>query len=107
MLAWKSLPGSAIQHSGMVRFQPTASGGTYLDIKKSYNPLVGGPGHSLATLLGADLKHLLDDDLVRFKSLIEEGKTRVHGEAVARDEVAAVPDTRATGPVPTGLTLAL
>ncbi len=91
VLAWKTLPGSPIQHAGIVHFMPNGHGGTTVDIKMSYNPVIGGVGHSMATLLGANPKHMLDLDLVRFKSLIEEGKTTAHHEKVRLEEVAHEP----------------
>lgn len=88
LLAWKSLPGALVEHEGTARFERTAANGTRLDLKLSYNPPAGALGHVVAALFGIDPKHVLDDDLVRFKSLIELGKTRgAHGERVTRDEL--------------------
>jgi YHS domain-containing protein len=42
----------------------------------------------VAALLGQDPKRALDDDLVRLKSLLEEGRTRAHGQRVTRDDLA-------------------
>jgi len=53
----------------------------------SYNPPGGALGHGLATLLGSDPKRAMDEDLVRFKSLLEAGRTRAHGERVTREEL--------------------
>ncbi|MBI3951096.1 MAG: SRPBCC family protein [Acidobacteria bacterium] len=72
LLAWKSVPGSVIQHAGIVRFDPD-NGGTRLDIKMSYNPPAGAVGHSLATLFGSDPKSMMDEDLMRMKTMIETG----------------------------------
>jgi hypothetical protein len=30
----------------------------------------------------------MDDDLARFKTLLEEGRTRVHGQQIAREELS-------------------
>jgi uncharacterized membrane protein len=102
VVAWKTLPGSPIQHAGIVHFMRNGQGGTTVDIKMSYNPVIGGLGHSIATLLGADPKHVLDDDLVRFKSLIEEGKTTAHHEKETLEEVATEPTERASAPAARG-----
>jgi uncharacterized membrane protein len=40
----------------------------------SYNPPAGAIGLSLAALFGSDPKALMDDDLVRMKTMIETGK---------------------------------
>ncbi len=89
-LAWRTLPGSIVQHAGVARFEATDQGGTRLDIKMSYNPGMGILGHVAASLLGMDPKRVLDEDLARFKSLLENGKTTAHGETVTLDELAEV-----------------
>jgi uncharacterized membrane protein len=89
-LAWHALPGSIVQHAGVAQFAPTVSGGTRLDIRVSYNPGFGILGHLAARLFGVDAKHILDTDLVQFKSLLEHGKTTAHGEAVTMDELAQI-----------------
>jgi hypothetical protein len=45
----------------------------------TYNPPAGLLGHGVAALLGADPKRALDDDLLRFKSLLEHGRTTTDG----------------------------
>jgi uncharacterized membrane protein len=70
---WESVPGSVIEQSGVVRFQPNESGGTRVDIKFSYNPPAGAVGHAVAALFGADPKSEMDADLMRMKSFIETG----------------------------------
>jgi uncharacterized membrane protein len=94
LIAWKTVPGSPFASSGVVRFQQNSDGSTRLDIKMCYNPPAGALGHAVAALFGADPKHAMDDDLVRFKSLIEYGKATAHGHTVRRDElVGASPET--------------
>ncbi|HWO41351.1 MAG TPA: SRPBCC family protein [Candidatus Eisenbacteria bacterium] len=73
VVAWKTVPGSPIQHAGIVRFQPNPDGSTRLDIRMTYNPVAGGLGHLVATLFGADPKSEMDADLMRMKSMIETG----------------------------------
>ncbi len=41
----------------------------------------------VASLFGADPKHAMDQDLVRFQSLLEQGKTTAHGEEVRRTDL--------------------
>ncbi|MFN3326629.1 MAG: SRPBCC family protein [Bryobacteraceae bacterium] len=87
LLAWRSLPGSTVETAGVVRFEPTPSGGTRISIRMSYSPPAGALGHVVASLFGADPKKEIDEDLVRLKSLLEDGKTTAHGETVTREEV--------------------
>ena len=86
-LAWRSVPGSLIDTSGVVRFDEDPAGGTRLLIRMSYCPPAGMFGHAVASLFGADPKSEINDDMVRLKSLIEIGKTRAHGVRVTREEV--------------------
>jgi uncharacterized membrane protein len=74
VIAWKSAPGAAIRQAGRVRFAPNADGSTRIDIKMTYNPPAGALGHGLATMLGANPKRQMDDDLARLKTLIETGQ---------------------------------
>ncbi len=80
VIAWRTLPGAAVAHEGMVRFDPT-DGGTRVTVRLSYNPPGGAVSGGLASLVGADPARALDDDLIRVKSLLEEG-TSAHGERI-------------------------
>jgi len=74
-LAWRTEPGSIVQHTGSVRFQPNPDGSTTVNIRLAYNPGMGGVGHAVASLFGADPKSEMDADLVRMKTFIETGKS--------------------------------
>ncbi|MEW5852994.1 MAG: SRPBCC family protein [Myxococcota bacterium] len=87
VLAWKSVPGAAIPNAGIIHFTP-ANGGTQLDIRFSYSPPVGALGHVVAAVLGVDPKKRMDDDLLRFKSLVEAGKASGHERLVRKEDVA-------------------
>ena len=71
-LAWRSEPGAEIPQSGSIQFEPHR-GGTHVTVRMSYTPPAGVIGHGLATLLGADPKAQMDDDLARMKAFIERG----------------------------------
>lgn len=87
LLAWRSVPGSVIGNAGVVHFQTNPDGSTRVDVQMSYNPPLGALGHAVASLLGFDPKHAMDEDFVRLKSLLEYGKTTAHGETVTREEI--------------------
>lgn len=84
-LGWETAPESAIQHTGIVRFEPNADGSTRLDVRMSYNPVAGALGHAVAALFGADPKNEMDQDLARIKTMIETG-TPPHDAARKKDE---------------------
>lgn len=77
VVAWRSLPGEAIESEGIVRIEEDPEG-TRVHIRLWYAP----PAGSVATLFSADPEHAMDEDLARFRTLIEEGKTTVHADEV-------------------------
>ncbi len=89
-LAWRTIrgssPGSSIRHEGRVRVRPDRRGGTELRVDLVYTPPAGALGHGLARLFGADPKKQMDDDLLRFKSLVEKGRATGR-RTVSREEV--------------------
>jgi uncharacterized membrane protein len=89
LLAWRSLPGELIGNAGIIRFEPVSDDVTRMHIHLAYNPPGGIIGHAIASLFGKDPQHALDDDLVRFKSLLEQGKATAHGHQVRIEEIAA------------------
>lgn len=101
VIAWRTVRNSPVRHAGSMRFEPFNQG-TRLDIRLSYVPPAGALGHALASLLGADPKHQLDEAMVRLKTFIETGKAprdaarrgAMPGEPVA----AAVPTLTAVAP---------
>lgn len=74
VIAWKSLPGSAVASAGIVKFLENADGSTHVDVQMSYNPPAGAVGHAVATVFGSDPKTQMDADLMRMKTLLETGQ---------------------------------
>jgi uncharacterized membrane protein len=71
LVSWRTEPGSTVQHAGSAQFEPFDHG-TRVTVRMSYNA-GGAIGHALATLLGANPKQQLDDDLARMKMFVEQG----------------------------------
>jgi uncharacterized membrane protein len=94
LLAWKSQEGQSVESAGTVRFMPNPQGGTRVTVRMSYNPPAGVIGHAVASLFGTDPKKAMDDDLLRFKSLLETGKTTAEGRQVSQQEVMGRQPTR-------------
>lgn len=99
LLAWRSLPGSAIDHSGAIHFESREDGGTRIQIQMCYRPLGGALGHTLARMLGSDPKSELDADMVRMKTFIETGHPP-HDAAKTPDPFAAKQQAKAVRPSP-------
>jgi uncharacterized membrane protein len=85
VLAWKTEPGSVVDHAGAVRFQPSRDGGTRVHVRMSYNPPAGALGHGVAALFGADPRSQMDADLARMKTAIETGTPPHDAAQPARD----------------------
>lgn len=86
-IAWTTVPGQHTEHAGTVRFEPCNSG-TCVHVHMRYRPPAGAIGHAIAHVLGWDPKARLDDDLIRMKALLEDGRTRAHGEHVTLADLA-------------------
>ena len=96
LLAWKSAPGAVVTNSGVVHLD-SENGGTRVHIRLAYVPPAGAIGHTIARIFGADPKHALDDDMIRFKSLLEHGKTNAHHHAITLEEVINHKPAHASG----------
>jgi uncharacterized membrane protein len=75
MIAWETLPDSQVRSAGFVRFDQNRDGSTRVTVQMNYLPPAGVAGHAVAQLFGVDPRQAMHEDLVRLKSLLEEGKT--------------------------------
>lgn len=87
LLAWRSEPGSTVANAGIVRLSPNPNGGTQVNVQMSYNPPAGALGHAVAAFFGSDPKRTMNEDLMRLKSLLEQGETTAGGRTVTRDQM--------------------
>ena len=83
-MAWRSVPGSQVEHTGRVRFD-TIGEGTRVHVQLRYYPPAGVIGHVVAKAFGVDPQSELRDDLARMKTTIETGKPP-HDAAARRYE---------------------
>ena len=77
LISWETLPDSQVQHSGFVRFDENWEGSTRVSVQMNYVPPAGALGHAVAQLFGVDPRQAMHEDLVRLKSLLEEGRTSI------------------------------
>lgn len=77
-LGWRSLDGSAISNEGEVRFTPapekSAEQDTEVHVTLRYSIPAGKLGKALARYFGEEPHQQLDDDLRRFKQVLETGE---------------------------------
>ncbi len=86
-IAWRSMEGSSVEHHGEVHFERAGDNATRISIHMAYMPPGGALGHAVAGFLQGDPKTLMDDDLRRLKSLLEQGKATAHSREVRIDEL--------------------
>jgi uncharacterized membrane protein len=78
-LCWQSIDGGAVRNEGEVRFVPApgdtnAEPATEAHVTLRYSVPAGKPGAVLARYFGEDPHQQLDDDLRRFKQVLETGE---------------------------------
>jgi uncharacterized membrane protein len=75
LIAWRSLEGSQVDTAGSVHFRRTPGGrGTEIQVVLKYDPPGGKVGAGLARLLGESPEQQIEEDLRRFKQLMETGE---------------------------------
>lgn len=75
LIAWRSLEGSEVDHAGSVHFQANSHGGTGVRIVLEYRPPAGRLGAGIARMLGQEPAQLIEQDLRRFKQIMEIGES--------------------------------
>ncbi len=75
LIAWRSLPGGDVDTAGSIHFEPLPDGrGTALKLSLKYSPPGGKVTAGLAWLLGQGAEARVDEDLRRFKGVMEAGE---------------------------------
>jgi len=75
LIAWRSLEGADVDNAGSVHFKPAPAGrGTEVRIVLKYDAPAGIVGSVMAKLFGEEPSQQIDEDLRRFKSLMEAGE---------------------------------
>lgn len=75
LIGWRSLPGADVDNAGSVRFNDAAGGrGTEVRVSLQYNPPAGALGSIFAKLFGEEPGQQIDNDLRRFKRMLETGE---------------------------------
>jgi uncharacterized membrane protein len=78
VITWRSLENSDVDNAGAVRFEQAAGGrGTIVKVNFEYKPMAGVLGATVARLFGEEPNQQLDDDMRRFKQVLEVGEVVV------------------------------
>jgi uncharacterized membrane protein len=75
LIAWRSLEGADVDNAGSVRFEPATGGrGTVVRVTLKYDPPGGRLGSIIAKLFGEEPSQQIEEDLRRFKQVMEAGE---------------------------------
>jgi uncharacterized membrane protein len=75
LIAWRSVTGSDVDTAGSVHFTPAPGGrGTEVRVNLKYDPPAGKVGIAVAKLFGAEPSQEIEEDLRRFKQVMEAGE---------------------------------
>jgi uncharacterized membrane protein len=75
LIAWQTVEDSAIRHWGIVRFTPAPGDrGTEVKVELEYEPVAGTLGAAIAQLFGEEPAQQVEEDLRRFKRIMEAGE---------------------------------
>jgi len=93
LISWRSLPGGDADNEGSVRFERAPGGrGTLVRVNLRYSPPAGAAGAAIAMLLGREPGQEVQEDLRRFKQVIETGEVVLSDASVhARPHPARPP----------------
>lgn len=73
-IVWRSLPNSDVETVGSVAFTETGNGATEVKVTMEYNPPAGALGAAVAAALGENPEQQLEEDLSRFKQVMESSQ---------------------------------
>src|SRR5690349_21676220 len=78
VITWRSLENSDVDNAGAVRFERAPGDrGTIVKVNLEYMPIGGVVGATIAKLFGEEPEQQMDDDLRRFKQVLEVGEVVV------------------------------
>jgi uncharacterized membrane protein len=70
-LAWRSVAGAPVDHSGTLHFESAGKRGTRMELRLRYDPPENDAARAFIRLLGPDPRATVEDDLVRLKAIVE------------------------------------
>lgn len=70
-IVWKTLEGAEVDNVGLVVFTSANGSGTEVKVTLKYNPPAGAVGAAAAAVFGENPQQQLDEDLNRFKQVME------------------------------------
>jgi len=87
LIAWRTVGNSDVSHAGSVEFKSAGTAGTEVKVILDYQPPVGNLGAFVAKVFGEEPGQQIDEDLNRFKDLME-------GRSVEKKEGGSKKDSK-------------
>lgn len=88
LIAWRTVHDSGIENAGTIRFEPLenwVAHGTVIKVALDYIPPGGKVGAVMAKMTGEEPESQVEDDLLRFKALMETGEIpTIEGQPVGK-----------------------
>lgn len=81
LIAWQTLEGSGVDNAGSIHFEDAGNGATRLRVVLRYDPPADSLGIWVAKALGRDAQTEIEEDLERFKAIMEIGGADARAEA--------------------------
>jgi uncharacterized membrane protein len=85
LIAWQTLEGSGVDNAGSVRFEDAGDGVTRIRLILRYDPPGDLVGYWIARVFGSDPQKHIEEDLRRFKAIMEIGGQRAAAELAASE----------------------
>ncbi len=87
LIAWKSVEGARVEHSGRVEFRDSSNGrGTIVTVTIAYEPPGGALGKAFAKIFRREPKIQARHELRRFKQLMETGELPTSAMTITADQ---------------------
>ncbi|RYG27156.1 SRPBCC family protein [bacterium] len=90
IIAWQSLEGSGVDNAGSVNFEDAGDGSTRIKVVIRYDPPADQLGVWLAKATGRDAQREIEEDLERFKAIMEIGGATANASAGGRGRKASL-----------------
>ncbi|MBV9924921.1 MAG: SRPBCC family protein [Acidobacteria bacterium] len=81
LIAWRTLEGSQVASAGSVRFEPAGDEATTVRVSLKYDPPGGKLGSLVARLFGENPQQQIEEDLGRFKEIMEGSMGAATGDS--------------------------
>jgi uncharacterized membrane protein len=81
LISWRTIGKADVDSAGTVRFLEGREGGTEVHVNMDYIPPVGRVGKALAKIFGDDPQRMIEEDMARFKQLMETGEAARIGQS--------------------------